>query len=53
MRRADVRDHDLVAKPDTSPKRPWAPPKVEELPPLTELALGSVEGGGTVRDRVF
>ena len=29
------------------PKRPWETPRIEELPPLTELALGSMGAKGT------
>ncbi len=38
--------------PGTSPRRPWAAPRVTDLPPLTQLTLqtgipgGMIHGGG-------
>jgi hypothetical protein len=30
-------------------RAPWQPPELEELPPLTEVVLGSpIEGGGPI-----
>lgn len=34
---------------DTHPLRPWKTPRIEELPPLTELTLATgdpIDGGG-------
>lgn len=55
MRETDDRDEASEARAtEPGSKRPWTPPRIEDLPPLTHLALGTpIDGGGGLRDRVF
>jgi hypothetical protein len=47
MKKKDTGPQPTGQPPEDRPRRPWRPPKIEDLPPLTDLTLqtGSPIGG--------